>query len=109
MTVHLLGTMANKTGNPHMIRGKHASLIFNPSGWEIISESDGAIIEIHQSSGAEDISLHHINLQDAIRSDKELNCPVELGLYAATALIGANQSWLSRRTLKWDDTNKKWV
>ncbi len=109
MTVHLLGTMANKTGNPHMIRGKHASLIFNPSGWEIISESDGAIIEIHQSSGAEDISLHHINLQDAIRSDKELNCPVELGLYAATALIGANQSWLSRRTLKWDDSNNKWV
>ncbi len=109
MTVHLLGTMANSNVNQHIIRGKKASLIFNSAGWKIISESDGEILETHRKSGAEDIALHHVNLQNAIRKDEGLHCPVELGVYGVTAVRGANLSWFSHRLLEWNDTGKKWV
>ena len=109
MTVHLLGTMANGNGNKHIIRGKEASLVFNSKGWEIVSEETSEVLQTHTRSGAEEIALHHVNLQDAIRRGEELHCPVQLGVYGVAALDGANQSWLSRRMLSWDDSAQKWV
>ncbi len=109
MTVHILGTMANSNGNRHVIRGKDASLVFSSTGWEIVSESDREVLETHEKSGAEDIALHHGNLQGAIRNDEELHCPVELGVYGVTAVRGANQSWFSHRMLEWNDADKKWA
>ena len=108
MTVHLLGTMANGVANKHIIRGKDASLIFNSKGWEIISEESGDILETHTKSGAEDISLHHVNLQASIRHGEELHCPVQLGVYGVAAVDGANESWFTHRMLTWDDPAKKW-
>ena len=109
MTVHLLGTMANGTANKHVIRGKDASLIFNSKGWEIVSEETSEVLQTHTRSGAEEIALHHVNLQEAIRHGEELHCPVQLGVYAVAAVDGANQSWFSHRMLSWDDSARRWV
>ena len=40
---------------------------------------------VHKKSGAEDVFLHHRNLQNAIRKGEALNCPVELGYYGVVA------------------------
>ena len=109
MTVHLLGTMANRTQNKHIIRGKAASLIFSREGWEIVDETTGEVSETHQKSGAESIPLHHSNLHAAIRDNQELHCPAELGAYGITAVDGANQSWLQHRMLEWDTNAKEWA
>lgn len=108
MTVHVLGTMANNRGNDHLIRGKDATLVFNSGGWEIVQQGTGEVVQKHQRTGAEDITLHHRNLLAAIRDDAPLHCPVDLGLYGVAAVIGANQSWFERRMLAWDDANQRW-
>ena len=102
MTVHLLGTMANKSQNPHCIRGKDATLTFTREGWEIISEDGGAIIETHTKTGGEDMRLHHKNHHDAIRTGAELNCPPELGLYGVVASRMGNLSWFQKKMVAWD-------
>ena len=74
----------------------------------MVSEEGGDILETHTKSGAEDLSLHHVNLQDAIRHGQELHCPVQLGVYGVAAVAGANESWFTHRMLTWDDPAKKW-
>ena len=102
MTVHLLGTMANKNQNPHCIRGKDATLFFTGEGWEIISEEGGELIETHKKTGGEDMRLHHKNHHAAIRGGVELNCPPELGLYGVVASRMGNLSWFQRKMVGWD-------
>ncbi|MFQ5738387.1 MAG: Gfo/Idh/MocA family oxidoreductase [Acidobacteriota bacterium] len=108
MTVHLLGTMANAHPNPHLIRGKNASLVFEKTGWRILEERTGEVLAVHKKTGAEDVTLHHRNLQGAIRSGAPLRCPAELGVYGLTAVSGANQSWFEKRMLTWDEPSKSW-
>lgn len=102
MTVHLLGTMANKNKNPHCIRGKDATLVFTRKGWEIVSEQGGDVIEKHKKTGGEDMRLHHINHHAAIRRDEELKCPPELGLYGVVAARMGNLSWYQGKMVAWD-------
>lgn len=102
MTVHLLGTMANKNENPHCIRGKDATLIFSSKGWEIVAEGNGEVIETHTKTGAEDMRLHHINHHAAIREGVDLNCPPELGLYGVVASRMGNLSLYGRKMVAWD-------
>ena len=117
MTVHVLGTFGNKHGIDHVIRGHKATLQFTDFGWQIVEQSPGYlpappdernIIEKHQKTGAEEIILHHKNLQQAIRQGDPLNCPAELGLYAVAAVVGANQSWFDKRMLNWDSKRQQW-
>lgn len=108
MTVHVLGTMANGRGNDHVIRGHHASLIFNRTGWEIIDQTSGEVVETHQKSGGEDIRLHHMNLHSAIREGRELACPAELGLYGVVAITGAVDSWFEKKMFNWDGVAQRW-
>ena len=103
MTVHLLGTMNNKRGNKHYIRGQEATIEFTSSGWDIISEKDGKVIESHKKTGGEDLVPHHKNHHDAIRNGAELNCPPELGLYGVAAARMGNLSWFEQKTVAWDD------
>jgi predicted dehydrogenase len=109
MTVHLLGTMANKYGNDHCIRGYEATLKFTSSGWDIISQDSGKVVESHKKTGAEDVTPHHKNHHAAIRSGVELNCPPELGLYAVVAVRMANLSWFKRRMIAWNLDNERAV
>ncbi|MCH7960459.1 MAG: Gfo/Idh/MocA family oxidoreductase [Candidatus Hydrogenedentes bacterium] len=103
MTVHFLGTLANKNGIRHCIRGFEATLVFNSRGWEIIDEPGGKkVIETHKKTGGENVSLHHKNLQAAIRNNEPLYCPAELGLQAVVAARMANLSFYERKMVEWD-------
>ena len=54
MTVYVLGTMSNRVGIDHLIRGYRATLYFTNTGWEI-RDKDGKLLESHQKTGGEDI------------------------------------------------------
>lgn len=109
MTVHLLGTMANKNANKHCIRGQEATLVFNGGGWEIIAESNGEVIESHQKTGGEDVTPHHKNHHAAIREGAPLNCPAELGLYGVVAARMGNLSWFEGKMVAWDSARAEVV
>ncbi len=102
MTVHLLGTMANKNPNPHCVRGKDATLVFTREGWEIVSEDNGEVVESHVKTGGEDLRLHHMNHHAAIRTGAALNCPPELGLYGVVASRMGNLSMYQGKMVAWD-------
>jgi len=59
-------------------------------------------LESHTANGGEQISLHHANLHAAIRDNKPLNCPAELGQYGLTAVAMANLSWFNKKMMTWD-------
>ncbi|MBI4582354.1 MAG: Gfo/Idh/MocA family oxidoreductase [Planctomycetes bacterium] len=111
MTVHILGTMANRYKYDHAIRGYKATLVFGGKGggWQIFEEGSGKLLETYTRQGGEEIGLHHKNHFAAIRKGVELNCPAELGLYAVVGVRMANLSWFQRRLLAWDDKAGKVV
>jgi predicted dehydrogenase len=107
MTVHVLGTMANRRTIEHCIRGWDATLIFNGNGWQIATEGKGGkVIETYTKKGGEDVGLHHKNHHAAIRDNAPLNCPVELGLYGVIPVALANQSWFEHKMMTWDAQRK---
>lgn len=109
MTVHILGTMGNDRGIDHLIRGHRATLEFTSTGWTITSQIDDSVVATHEKTGAEDIGLHHRNLHAAIRTDAELNCPPELGLYGVAAVEGINRSWFLDNAGVWDPVERTWT
>lgn len=108
MTVYVLGTMSNKVGIDHLIRGYEGTLHFTNSGW-VAKDVNGKTIATHQKSGGEQIDLHHKNLHNHLRNGEPLNCPAELGLAGVVAVNMANESWRSGRMMAWDDTNEQMV
>jgi predicted dehydrogenase len=108
MTVYVLGTMSNRVGIDHLIRGYRATMYFSSTGW-VAKDKDGKILGEHKKSGSEDIKLHHTNLHNHIRNGEELNCPVELGMAGVAAVNMANESWRSGRMMGWDTQNEKMV
>jgi hypothetical protein len=108
MTVYVLGTMSNRVGIDHLIRGYRGTLYFTPTGW-VAKDKDGKVLETHQKTGGEDISLHHTNLHNHLRNGEPLNCPVELGMAGVVAVNMANESWRSSRMMGWDAKNEKMV
>lgn len=108
MTVYVLGTMSNRTGIDHLIRGYRATLTFNKTGWAI-TDKDGKVLEEHKKTGGEDQSLHHTNLHNHLRNGEALNCPIELGMAGVVAVNMANESWRSGQMMGWDKANQKMV
>ncbi len=110
MTVHVLGTMANRHAIEHVIRGTDGTLVFLPNvGWRILEPRTNEVRAEHARSGGEDIGLHHRNLLDAMRGEAELNCPPELGHYGLTAVAMANQSWFQKKMMTWNERLQKAV
>lgn len=108
MTVYVLGTMSNRVGIDHLIRGYRGTLYFTSSGW-VAKDKDGKVLAEHKKSGAEDTKLHHTNLQNHLRNGEKLNCPTELGLAGVVAVNMANESWRSGQMMGWDTKNEKMV
>jgi len=108
MTVYVLGTMSNRVGIDHLIRGYRATLYFTGSGW-VVKDKDGKVLAEHKKSGAENISLHHTNLHNHLRNGEPLNCPVRLGMAGVVAVNMANESWRSGRMMAWDTKHKQMV
>jgi predicted dehydrogenase len=109
MTVHILGTMGNDRGIDHLIRGDEATLEFTSSGWEITSLDTDEVIETHEKTGGEDMTLHHHNIHEAIREDVETKCPAELGMYGVAATEGVVRSAHENRMCNWDPMNRNWA
>lgn len=108
MTVYVLGTMSNRVGIDHLIRGYRGTLYFTPSGW-VAKDKDGKVLAEHKKTGGEDINLHHTNLHNHLRNGEPLNCPVELGMAGVAAVNMANESWRTGQMIGWDEKNEKMV
>lgn len=109
LTVHVLGTMANDKRNDHCIRGQKGTLTFTGEGWRIVEQGkpEDQPAQVFTKTGAEDIGLHHKNHHAAIRDNKPLNCPPELGLFGLAPVVMANESWFTRKMILWDEQNQK--
>lgn len=108
MTVYVLGTMSNRVGVDHLIRGYRGTLYFTSSGW-VAKDKDGKVLAEHKKTGGEDIHLHHTNLHNHLRNGDALNCPVELGMAGVAAVNMANESWRTGQMIGWDESNKKMI
>lgn len=108
MTVYCLGTMSNRVGVDHLIRGYRGTLYFTNSGW-VAKDKDGKVLGMHEKKGAEDIGLHHTNLHNHLRNGEALNCPSDLGFYGVVAVNMAMQSWRSSTVMGWDAAQEKMV
>ncbi|MBN2295397.1 MAG: hypothetical protein JXM70_23400, partial [Pirellulales bacterium] len=108
MTVYVLGTMSNRVGIDHLIRGYRGTLYFTGSGW-VAKDKDDKVLAEHKKTGAEDTHLHHTNFHNHLRKGEELNCPAHLGLAGVAAVTMANESWRSGRMMAWDRKNEKMV
>jgi predicted dehydrogenase len=108
MTVYVLGTMSNRVGVDHVIRGYRGTMYFTSTGWRA-EDKDGKLLAEHKKTGSEDIHLHHTNLHNHLRNGEELNCPVELGMAGVVAVNMANESWRSGQMMGWDKVAAKMV
>ena len=119
-TVMLVSSLANDMPIRHVIRGHEATLEFTREGFTITpqKQSQQAIITgtgeslegnklfTHIKTGAEDVTLHHRNLQAAIRKNEPLKCDHNLGFYGVVACMMGVQSMRDRKYLQWDPQNK---
>ncbi len=108
MTVYVLGTMSNRVGIDHLIRGYRGTLQFTDDGW-VARDKDGKVLAEHRKTGGEDIDLHHTNFHNHLRSGEPLNCPVDLGMAGVVAVNMANESWRSGQMMAWDKVNEQMV
>jgi predicted dehydrogenase len=108
MTVYVLGTMSNRVGIDHLIRGYRGTMYFTANGW-VAKDKDGQVLAEHKKTGAEDIHLHHTNLHNHLRKGEPLNCPVELGMAGVVAVNMANESWRTGQMMAWDKEQEKMV
>jgi predicted dehydrogenase len=105
LTVQLISSMANDTPVEHMLRGNKATLTFTRTGFTVTPQklyADEARPYEHTKTGAENVGLHHRNLQNAIRKGEELKCGVDLGYYGVVAANLGNESYRRRQYLAWD-------
>ena len=64
MTVYVLGTMSNKVGLDHVIRGYRGTMTFTDKGW-VARNKDGKILEQYaEKKPHEDMHNHHTNLHN---------------------------------------------
>ncbi|MFC2123475.1 Gfo/Idh/MocA family oxidoreductase [Bacteroidota bacterium] len=122
-TVMLVSSLANDMPIRHVIRGHKATLEFTSNGFTITPQkaTNEAVISgtgekkkgqglfTHKKSGAEDVTLHHRNLQAAIRENEALKCDQNLGFYGVVACMMGVESFRSRKYLKWDAEKKEVV
>jgi predicted dehydrogenase len=111
-TMQLVSSMGNDTPVDHMIRGHKATLFFTKTGFTIKPqeeyEKDMQPVT-YEKKGAESLTLHHRNLQAAIRENQPLNCDATLGLYGVAICDMAVASFRQRQYLKWDREKGKAV
>ena len=109
-SVILISSMANDTPVDHVIRGHKATLQFTNTGFTITPQKAFAkdVQPItHQKTGAESLTLHHRNLQGAIRNNEPLKCDCMLGYYGVVACEMAVQSYRKRKYMAWDKAKER--
>jgi predicted dehydrogenase len=120
-TVMVVSSLANDMPIRHVIRGHKATLEFTKEGFTITPQEQSELAKIsgtgeavkgaglftHKKTGAEDVTLHHRNLQAAIRKNEPLKCDQNLGFYGVVACMMGVESFRNRKYLKWDQQNKR--
>jgi predicted dehydrogenase len=109
-SVILVSSMANDTAVGHVIRGHKATLEFTRTGFTITPQREFAKDMqpiTHQKTGGENITLHHRNLQAAIRSNEPLKCDCMLGYYGVVACEMGVQSYRKRKYMAWDKAKER--
>ena len=109
-SVILVSSMANDTAVDHVIRGHKATLEFTRTGFTITPQREFAKDMqpiTHQKTGGENITLHHRNLQAAIRSNESLKCDCMLGYYGVVACEMGVQSYRKRKYMAWDKAKER--
>jgi len=109
-SVILVSSMANDTAVDHVIRGHKATLEFTRTGFTITPQREFAKDMqpiTHQKAGGENITLHHRNLQAAIRSNESLKCDCMLGYYGVVACEMGVQSYRKRKYMAWDKAKER--
>jgi predicted dehydrogenase len=114
LSVVVLSSMANDAPIPHVLRGHEATLEFTREGFVIRPQGrfnkEGEKPEIvHKKTGGEDITLHHRNLQNAIRGGEALKCDVMTGYYGVVAVRLAVESYRKSKYMKWDARREKGI
>jgi predicted dehydrogenase len=121
MTTLVVSSLANDTPIRHLIRGNKATLEFTREGFTITPQEAVSASVItgtgeelkkdhvinHKKSGAEDITLHHRNLLNAIRKGEALKCDQEFAFYGVVACMMGVQSFREKAYLKWDQQERK--
>ncbi len=111
-TVQLVSSMANDTPVQHLLRGHKATLEFTNTGFTVHPQklfAKDVKPFTYKKTGAEDIALHHKNLQSAIRKNTPLNCDCQLGYAAVVACCMAVDSYRQRKYMKWDKAKERIV
>jgi predicted dehydrogenase len=114
LSVVVISSMANDAPIPHVLRGHEATLEFTREGFVIRPQGrfnkEGDKPEIvHKKTGGEDITLHHRNLQNAIRGGEALKCDVMTGYYGVVAVRLAVESYRKSKYMKWDARREKGI
>jgi predicted dehydrogenase len=112
VTIQLVSSMANDTPVTHMLRGHKATLEFTRTGFNIVPQrlyADEVKPVTYEKKGAEDIALHHKNLQAAIRKNEPLKCDCMLGYYGVVAARMGVESFRKRKYLAWDRAKERVV
>ncbi len=111
-SVVLISSMANDTPVEHVLRGHKATLQFTREGFTITPQSimkrqappgePEAKVIAYKKTGGEDITLHHRNLQGAIRKGEALRCDHMLGYYGVVVTMMGVESFRKRKYLRWN-------
>jgi predicted dehydrogenase len=112
LTIQLVSSMANDTQVDHLIRGHKATLEFTKTGFTITPQElfkKEMKPVTYTKTGAEDVVLHHRNLQNAIRNGEALKCDANLGYYGVVASEMGVQSFRQQKYMKWDAGKQKIV
>ena len=123
VTVLVVSSMANDTPIRHLIRGHKGTLEFTSEGFTITPQegttksvisgtgenvNENNVINF-KKTGAEDITLHHRNLLNAIRKGEPLKCDHHLAYQGVVACMMGVRSFRERAYLQWDNENEKVV
>ena len=117
-TVLLVSSMANDTPIKHVIRGHKATIEFNRQGFEITPqpsfvddpEPRKARKEwrmVYRKRGAENLTLHHRNLLNAVRTGEEIKCPADLGYHGVVVTAMGVESLRKQAYMKWNARREK--
>ncbi len=114
-TVVLVSSMANDTPIDHVLRGHKATLQFTREGFTIapqglFSKADAAGSAsrvVYRKTGGEDVTLHHGNLQNAIRGGEPLRCDHMLGYHGVVVTMMGVESLRRRKYLKWNSQKQR--
>ena len=121
ITAVVVSSLANDTPIRHLIRGNLGTLEFTREGFVITPQKavtdsvisgtgenvnkEGEIV--FKKTGAEDVTLHHRNLLNAIRKGEALKCDHNLGYYGVVVCMMGVQSFRERAYLRWDAPDQK--